>query len=245
MAERAAHTAGELLLGRFGGPARGVGPKSSPTDLVSDADRAAEAAISELLRDERPGDGLLSEEGAERASASGRRWVVDPLDGTTNFLYGYPAWSVSVALEDDGGTAVAVVHDPARGETFRARRGQGCELNGTRVQVRAPRLLETALIATGFAYDPGLRALQADTLCRLLPKVRDVRRAGSAALDLAWLAAGRLDGYYERGLSPWDWAAGRLLVTEAGGALAELRGEPPGLVAASGELLDRLAGALA
>jgi myo-inositol-1(or 4)-monophosphatase len=245
VAERAAHTAGELLLGRFGGPARGVGPKSSPTDLVSDADRAAEAAISELLRDERPGDGLLSEEGAERASSSGRRWVVDPLDGTTNFLYGYPAWSVSVALEDDGGTAVAVVHDPARGETFRALRGQGCELNGTRVQVRAHDRLETALIATGFAYEPGLRAVQADTLCRLLPKVRDVRRAGSAALDLAWLAAGRLDGYYERGLNPWDWAAGRLLVTEAGGALGELRGEPPGLVAASGELLDRLAGALA
>jgi myo-inositol-1(or 4)-monophosphatase len=165
---------------------------------------------------------------------------VDPLDGTINFLYGHPAWCVSIALEDARGAAVAVVHDPPRGETFRAARGQGCELDGASVRVRDHDRLETALIATGFSYDPDRRAAQAETLRRVLPRVRDVRRGGSAALDLAWLAAGRFDGYYERGLKPWDWAAGRLLVTEAGGEVLELEGEPVGLAAASAALLPGL-----
>jgi myo-inositol-1(or 4)-monophosphatase len=203
--------------------------KSSATDLVSDADREAEELIVGLLREERPDDALLAEEGAAAAGVSGRRWLVDPLDGTTNYLYGQPQWCVSIALEGE----VAVIHDPMRGETFRAVRDGGCELNGLAVRVREHDRLDTALIATGFAYDPELRAAQASLLRRVLPRVRDVRRAGSAALDLAWLAAGRLDGYYERGLRPWDWAAGRLLVREAGGELAEMRGEPVGLVAAS------------
>jgi myo-inositol-1(or 4)-monophosphatase len=212
--------------------------KSSPTDLVSDADRESEELIVGLLRDERPDDALLAEEGDEAAGASGRRWLVDPLDGTTNYLYGQPQWCVSVALEDE----VAVVHDPVRDETFRAVRGGGCELNGRAVRVREHDLLETALIATGFSYDPELRATQADLLRRVLPRVRDVRRAGSAALDLSWLAAGRLDGYYERGLKPWDWAAGRLLVAEAGGLLADMSGEPVGLIAATPSLLRPLLG---
>ena len=208
--------------------------------MVSDADRDAEAVIAELLRAERPDDGLVGEEGSRSPAAGARRWVVDPLDGTTNFLYGNPAWSVSVALEDEDGGLAGVVHDPARGETFRAARGGGCELNGRPVRVREHDRIETALLASGFGYEAELRARQADTLRHVLPRVRDVRRAGSAALDLAWVAAGRLDGYWERGLKPWDWAAGTLLVSEAGGAVESLPGEPAGLAAASPELIRSL-----
>jgi myo-inositol-1(or 4)-monophosphatase len=207
---------------------------------VSDADRDAEAAIAELLRVERPHDALVAEEGSAERGSSGRRWIVDPLDGTTNYLYGYPQWSVSIALEDDGGGLAAVVHDPVAGETFRAERGRGCELNGRPVRVRDHHRLDTALLATGFAYDPAVRAGQAETLRHLLPSVRDIRRAGSAALDLAWVAAGRLDGYWERGLKPWDWAAGRLLAAEAGAEVADLDGDPPGLVAAGPALMPAL-----
>ena len=217
-----------------------MGHKSSDTDLVSDADREAELRIQELLASERPDDGLLAEEGAASRACSGRRWIVDPLDGTVNYLYGLPVWCVSVALDDGAGPAVGVVHDPIRNETFRAERGRGADLNGEEVRVRPSDRLEHALLATGFSYEPGRRAAQAELAARVLPRVRDIRRAGAAALDLAWLAAGRLDGYYERGLNPWDWAAGRLLVTEAGGAVAELEGEPYGLVAAAPELLPAL-----
>jgi myo-inositol-1(or 4)-monophosphatase len=236
--------AGDLLLERFGRPAHGVESKSSETDLVSEADRAAEAAIREMLADERPGDGLLAEEGSARDAVDGRRWVIDPLDGTINFLYGLPAWCVSVALEDEQGGVVAVVHDPLRDETYAAGRGQGARLNGHGIRVSGEERLHRSLIATGFSYSSELRAAQAALLARLLPHVRDIRRAGAAALDLATLAAGRVDGYYERGLNPWDWAAGRLLVTEAGGAVAELPGEPAGLAAASPGLLPELLGFL-
>lgn len=214
--------------------------KSTETDIVTDADREAEQTITELLRVERPQDGLLGEEGAESGGTTGRRWVVDPLDGTVNFFYGIPAWAVSVALEDDDGGLVGVVRDPVRSETFKAVRGGGALLNGGAIHVRGAEGLHLSMIATGFAYAAELRARQAQTLTRVLPLVRDVRRAGAAALDLAWVAAGRYDGYYERGLKPWDWAAGRLLVTEAGGATAPLLGDPAGLVAAAPELLPEL-----
>jgi myo-inositol-1(or 4)-monophosphatase len=232
--------AGGLLLERYGGPATGVESKSSATDLVSEADRASEAAIRDLLARERPGDGLLGEEGSERVGASGRRWVVDPLDGTINYLYGFPAWCVSVALEDGEGGLVGVIHDPLRQETFLAERGAGATLNGHSAHVGAEERLERALVGTGFSYEARVRAEQAEVLRHVLPRVRDVRRAGAAALDLAWVAVGRLDGYFERGLKPWDSAAGRLLVTEAGGAVAELDGEPPGLAAANPTLLRLL-----
>jgi myo-inositol-1(or 4)-monophosphatase len=232
--------AGELLLERFGGPARGLHSKSSETDLVSEADMASEAAIREMLAGERPADGLLAEEGSAHEGASCRRWVIDPLDGTVNFLYGLPAWCVSVALEDEGGGAVAVVHDPLRDETFSAERGGGSSLNGDAIRVSGAERPERALIATGFSYSPAVRSAQAEVVGRVLRRFRDIRRAGAAALDLAYLAAGRVDGYYERGLKPWDWAAGRLLVAEAGGAVAELDGEPAGLAAASAGLLPQL-----
>jgi myo-inositol-1(or 4)-monophosphatase len=229
-----------LLLERFGAPAQGVVSKTSSTDMVSDADHAAEEAIVELVGSERPDDGLLGEEGASEEGTSGRCWVVDPLDGTTNFLYGIPQWAVSIALEDQAGSAVGVVLNPVTGELFRATRGGGAELNGKPIRVREGATLERSLMATGFGYDAERRRVQAQAAARIIPRVRDIRRAGAAALDLAWLAAGRLDGYWERGLKPWDWAAGRLLVAEAGGAVAELEGEPYGLAAASPSLLPEL-----
>jgi myo-inositol-1(or 4)-monophosphatase len=209
--------------------------------MVSDADRDAEAVIEGILLSERPDDGLLAEEGASSDAASGRRWVVDPLDGTTNYLYGFPAWAVSIALEDAEGGAVGVVLDPLRDELFSAVRGQGAQLNGEPIEVSGREELERALVATGFGYDADRRATQASVLAQLLPAVRDIRRAGSAALDLCMVAAGRLDGYYERGLQPWDWAAGSVIVREAGGTLIELDDEPRGLVAASPAIAAELA----
>jgi myo-inositol-1(or 4)-monophosphatase len=242
LAERAARAAGDVLMSYYGRPPEGLASKSSETDLVSDADREAERAVRNLLGAERPDDGLLAEEGSHAPGSSGRRWLVDPLDGTINFLYGFPAWAVSVALEDAAGVAVGVVYSPVHGETFSAVRGEGARLNGRPLRVREPRGLESAMVATGFSYEAARRAEQAEVIRRLLPSARDIRRAGAAALDLAWLAAGRVDAFYERGLQDWDSAAGDLLVREAGGAVADLDGDPPGLIAAATpELLGELA----
>ena len=239
----AAHAAGELLLERFGGPALGVESKSSTTDMVSEADRAAERFLLDRITAARPDDGVLGEEGANVAGESGLTWVVDPLDGTTNYLFGYPVWSVSVACEDAEGAVAGVVHDPIRGETFAAARGAGATLNGRPARTRAPRGLDRALVGTGFAYDPGDRGLQARVLTHLLPRVRDVRRTGSAALDLAWVACGRLDGFYEWGIKHWDRAAGMLLVAEAGGGVSVFDpggGLEPCVVAAAADQHDPL-----
>jgi len=208
--------------------------------MVSDADRDAEAAIDQLLRTERPNDGVLGEEGASRETASGRTWVVDPLDGTTNFLYGIPVWAVSVALEDESGALVGVVLDPVRDEVFGAMRGEGAVCNGSALEVSGAVALDTALVATGFGYEAPVRAAQGEVLQRVLPAVRDVRRVGAAALDLCWVAAGRFDAYYERGLKPWDWAAASLILTEAGGELRRMSGEPLGLVAGSPGIVEGL-----
>jgi myo-inositol-1(or 4)-monophosphatase len=247
LAERAARAGGEVLMSYYGRAPEGVGVKSSDTDLVSDADREAERAIRELLGRERPGDGLVAEEGSRVEADNGRRWIVDPLDGTVNFLYGLPVWAVSVALEDPDGLAIGVVHSPVNGETFLAERGGGAFLavDGSserrRLRVRGCDRLERAMVGTGFSYEPERRARQAEVVARLLPLARDIRRAGAAALDLAWVAAGRLDAFYENGLKPWDWAAGHLLVEEAGGVTGWLEGERPVLMAAaSQELLDEL-----
>ena len=233
LADRAARAAGDVLMSYYGRPAVGVSAKSSDTDLVSDADREAERTIRELLESERPEDGLVGEEGSRAQAASGRRWVVDPLDGTINFLYGFPAWAVSIALEDEDGLAVGVVHSPISGETFHAVRGEGAFLGERQLHVRDPRPLEQALVATGFSYEADQRARQGELLTRLLPRVRDIRRAGAAALDLAYVACGRVDAFYERGLKRWDEAAGRLLVEQAGGVVKDLEGEPAGVLAAA------------
>ena len=217
IAVHAAREAGALLRHHAERGLRGLDTKSTATDMVSDADREAEELLGRLLAEARPDDGLLGEEGAGREGTSGLRWVVDPLDGTTNFVFGYPQWAVSVAVEDDQGPLAGAVYDPSRDEMFAAGRGRGTTLNGNRVHVRGTHDLGQALVATGFSYSAERRALQADQLARVLPRVRDVRRGGAAAIDLAWVAAGRLDAFWESDLSHWDWAAGALLVLEAGG----------------------------
>lgn len=245
LAVAAAREAGVLLRDRFAGPRTGVGVKSSGTDMVSDADRAAEETILACLRAARPDDAVLGEESGETSGTSGLLWIVDPLDGTTNFLYGIPQWCVSIACEDREGLLVGVVHDPLRGETFAAARGRGATLDGRPARVSGAADLATALLASGFSYLADERAVQAEMLARVLPRVRDVRRAGSAALDLAWTAAGRFDGFYEVPIQRWDWAAGALLVREAGGLVRELPAigpSGPGVVASGPALFSALAG---
>ena len=233
LAERAARAAGEVLMSYFGRAAEGLDVKSSPTDPVSDADRDAEAAIQSIIAAERPDDGILGEEGAHSSAANGRTWIVDPLDGTVNFLYGMRAWAVSIALEDRGGISVGVVYNPVDEECFSATRGGGAVMNGRRIQVSGCPSLDRAMVATGFSYEADQRARQGELLTRLLPRVRDIRRAGAAALDLAYVACGRVDAFYERGLKRWDEAAGRLLVEQAGGVVTDLQGEPAGVLAAA------------
>jgi myo-inositol-1(or 4)-monophosphatase len=243
LAVRAARAAGELLLERAGGPASGVASKTSRTDLVSDTDRDAESLIVGMIAAERPDDAIVGEEGADAPGAGGLRWLVDPLDGTINYLWGIPQWSVSVAALDGRGPLVGVVHDPSRGETFAAVRGGGARLGERALRLGRGAPLDEALVGTGFNYVAGQRARQAALLPAILPAVRDLRRFGSAAIDLAWVACGRLDGYFERGLNPWDWAAGRLLVAEAGGVVQELpatAGDPVGCVAAPAGLIGPL-----
>lgn len=223
LAEHAARLAGAELLARQG-RVEGLDTKTSATDPVSDADRAAEELLVRTLLDARPDDGLLGEEGAARPGTSGLRWVLDPLDGTVNWLYGFPAWCVSVACEDGreapGEALVGVVYDPLRDECFRAARGEGAWLispqGSRRLAVNDPVPLARALVATGFGYDVEDRRRQAATVASVLPLARDVRRGGAAALDLCWVASGRLDGYYEDTTSRWDWAAAALIAREAG-----------------------------
>jgi myo-inositol-1(or 4)-monophosphatase len=199
--------------------------KSSATDPVTRADVAAQQVIAELIARARPGDAILGEEGLDRPGDSGWRWIVDPLDGTVNYLYGRDEWAVSIAVEDPDGAVVAgVVLAPALGRTYTAVRGQGSWLDGRRLAVRPATALARAVIGTGFSYDADTRAAQAAVLSRLLPSVADIRRGGSAALDLAAVASGRIDAFYENDLSAWDWAAGALLAAEAGATVSALPG---------------------
>jgi myo-inositol-1(or 4)-monophosphatase len=233
LAERAARAAGDVLMSYFGRAAEGLSSKTSPTDPVSDADREAERVIREILLNGSSEDGLVGEEGSHASPANGRTWIVDPLDGTVNFLYGLRTWAVSIALEDADGAAVGVVFNPVDDECFTARRGEGAALNGQAIRVTSCTTLDRAMVATGFSYEAPRRAEQAELLVSLLPQIRDLRRAGAAALDLAYVAAGRVDAFYERGLQRWDEAAGRLLVKEAGGIVEDLPGEPAGVLAAA------------
>ena len=242
VALEAARGAAAELLPRFGRRHRGVRAKSGPTDLVSDADLAAEAAIRDVLSARRPDDAILAEEGGA-SSGGALRWVVDPLDGTINFLFGVPAWAVSVACEDSDGGLVGVVFDPVRDECFAATRSGEPTLDGDPIEARTDGDLAHALVATGFSYDAEVRARQAEVITRVLPRVRDIRRVGAAALDLCWVACGRFDAHYERGLKPWDVAAGALIATRAGlhtRPLAATEHEPSGLVVARAALIDDL-----
>jgi myo-inositol-1(or 4)-monophosphatase len=235
IAEAVAREAGAQLREAFRGPSVNVQAKSSPTDLVSEADHAAGRLIRERLAAARPGDGILGEEGSDEQGTTGVRWIVDPLDGTVNFLFGIPDWAVSIACEDGDGTLAGVVYDAMRDELWSAARDGPPRLNGREVRASMRDDLAMAMVATGFSYDSEVRRYQAEVVTRLLPEVRDIRRFGSAALDLAWTAGGRLDAFYERGLNHWDRAAGELLCVRAGLAVRDLAPAPP---AAAGVLVS-------
>src|SRR5947207_9783282 len=215
VAREAASAAASELRERFGQRARDVQVKSTPTDLVSEADVSAESTIRHVLGRRRPDDAILGEEGGETGEGE-LRWLVDPLDGTINFLFGIPAFAVSVGCEDGRGAVAGVVLDPIREECFAATRSGEAMLNDEPIRGSSATELSTAMVATGFAYDAEVRARQAAVLTRVLPRVRDIRRVGAAALDLAWCACGRFDAYYERGVHSWDVAAGALIASRAG-----------------------------
>ncbi|MFE4858696.1 inositol monophosphatase family protein [Streptomyces sp. NPDC056670] len=243
LALEAARRAGELL--RDGRPAdlAVAATKSSPIDVVTEMDIAAEKLITGYLAEHRPDDGFLGEEGASSEGTSGIRWVIDPLDGTVNYLYGLPTWAVSIAAEQNGERVAGVVAAPMRGETYHAVLGGGAFEGGRPLRCRPPAPLSQSLVGTGFAYVQSVRAHQAEVAQRLIPRFRDIRRGGSAAIDLCDVAAGRLDGYYERGLNPWDLAAGDLIAREAGALTGGRPGEAPSrdlTVAASPDLFGPL-----
>jgi myo-inositol-1(or 4)-monophosphatase len=227
IAESIAREAGATLRDSFGRGGLRVSAKSTPTDPVSEADQAAEQLIRERLAVARPDDGILGEEEGDAAGTSGIRWVVDPLDGTVNFLFGIPQWAVSIACEDAYGTIAGVVYDPMRDELWSAERDGPARCDGVVVRGSEKADLGQALVGTGFGYESEVRAIQGAAVARLLPHVRDIRRLGSAALDLAWVAAGRYDVYFERGLQAWDLAAGELLCRRAGLEVITLEPEPP------------------
>jgi len=198
--------------------------KTSSVDVVTEADRASEELIRDLLLDARPDDSILGEEGDDHVGTSGVRWVVDPIDGTVNFLYGLPEYAVSVAAELDGEVVAGVVLNVATGVEYAAARGLGATRDGAPLSVRAVPPVPERLILTGFGYRTDVRAGQAERVARMLPRVRDIRRMGSCALDLCHVAEGSADGYVEDGPQAWDWSAGSLVATEAGARFAVLPG---------------------
>ena len=223
IAATTAEQAGAILLKHFG-KTLNIRYKDR-INLVTKADREAEQNIVRRLLKAFPAYGILAEEGT--AMAGNTRWIVDPLDGTTNYAHGYPVFCVSIALEREGGIVLGVIYDPVRKEMFSAERGHGAFLNRNRMHVSKIRSLGRALLVTGFAYDVHTtRDNNLDHFTNFILKAQAVRRAGSAALDLAYLACGRFDGFWELKLHPWDTAAGSLLVTEAGGKTTDFRGKP-------------------
>ena len=254
LAVAAARSAGAFLLDSRPKELE-VTTKSTPTDVVTEMDIAAERRIAATIRASRPFDVILGEEGQSREArppdveAGPRvRWIVDPIDGTVNYLYGLPQWAVSIAAEIDGVVEAGAVFDPSKAELFTAVRDGGAHLNGRAIVVSRCDVLSQALVCTGFGYDADRRSAQARVLLEVLPLVRDIRRLGAASLDLCALACGRLDGYYERGLNLWDYAAAGLVASEAGALVGGLGGGPASgelLVATNPGLFDELAGLLA
>jgi myo-inositol-1(or 4)-monophosphatase len=216
LARTVACEAGELIVAMRNEGVDVAGTKSSAIDVVTEADQACEQLIRKRVLDARPDDGFLGEEGDDVHGSSGVRWIVDPIDGTVNYLYGIPAYAVSIGVEVDGTVVAGVVRNPAIGEEFTAVRGGGAFLGERRLAVRPVPPLEEALVSTGFSYETEIREHQARAAARMLPLVRDLRRAGSCALDLCAIAAGRSDGYVEECPHLWDFAAGGLIAQEAG-----------------------------
>jgi myo-inositol-1(or 4)-monophosphatase len=215
------------------GSATSVGTKSSATDVVTQTDLDAERLIRDLLIAATPGCGIVGEEGGTLRPESSLQWVVDPLDGTVNFLYGVPIFAVSIGAAVAGEFVAGAVIDVMRGEVFSAALGEGARLDGKPIRCSPAADLGTALVVTGYSYTPRLRAIQGELVCRLLPVVRDVRCFGSAALQLCWIACGRADAYFERDIKIWDWAAGSLIATEAGATVDFPCPENDGLVMSS------------
>jgi myo-inositol-1(or 4)-monophosphatase len=228
LAAEVAREAGALLRDGRESLAGAPDTKTSPTDVVTAMDRAAEDLIVSRLMAARPDDGVLAEEGSERDGTSGVRWVVDPLDGTVNYLYRLPSWSVSIAAEVGGEVVAGVVYDVPRDVLWSARRGAGAFRDGREVRCSDAISLDAALVATGFSYSAEQRAKQGRVLAAVLPAVRDIRRLGSAALDLCAVAAGHVDGYFEQNLHPWDLAAGGLIAREGGCRVEGLHETPAG-----------------
>ncbi|SDH33480.1 inositol monophosphatase family protein [Nonomuraea jiangxiensis] len=226
LAEDIAREAGEMLIAKRPTMSAEIATKSSPTDVVTALDTASEQLIRERVGAARPGDRILGEEGGEAPGDSDVRWIVDPIDGTVNFLYGLPDWAVSIAVEVKGQVVAGVVNVPARGEVYTAALGAGAWLGGVPLRCNSGVPLAQALVATGFGYSVARRAVQGEVVAAVLPKVRDIRRGGSCAVDLCSLAAGRVDAYYERGVNYWDFAAAGLVATESGARLDGLRGRP-------------------
>jgi myo-inositol-1(or 4)-monophosphatase len=205
-----------------------VSTKSSPTDVVTVMDRKAERVILDGLATSRPDDAITSEESAATAGATGVRWLVDPLDGTVNYLYGIPHYAVSIAAEVDGELTLGVVLDVERRVEYSAVLGEGARRDGVPIHCSSQQEPEQALVATGFNYGVGLRRVQSREIASILPAVRDIRRMGSAALDLCAVASGQVDAFFEAGMNEWDWAAGALIAREAGARVAGLQDRPPG-----------------
>jgi myo-inositol-1(or 4)-monophosphatase len=226
LASQLAQAAGEVLRSR---PADlGATTKSGPTDVVTVMDRAAERVILDGLSQARPGDAIVTEESAAQAGSTSVRWLIDPLDGTVNYLYDLPFYAVSIAAEVDGELVCGVVLDVDRGIEYSATTGGGATRDGVSIHCSKQQDLSQALVGTGFNYDVGLRSVQARAMATILPAVRDIRRFGAAALDLCMVASGVVDAFFEAGMHEWDWSAGALIAREAGARVDGLNGLPPG-----------------
>jgi myo-inositol-1(or 4)-monophosphatase len=238
LAESIAQRAAAVQLERLGSRIR-VGTKSTATDMVTEVDGEVERLIVDSILAARPDDGILGEEGADVAGTSGHRWIVDPIDGTTNYLYGHPGFAVSIACERDGEVIAGVVNDPLHREQYAAVRGGGATRNGEPIRCSSETDPSKALVATGFGYDPERRRAQGEVLARIIGEIRDIRRMGAAAVDLCSVACGRVDAYFERGLNAWDLAAGELIASEAGAEITAIDGGPvrPGSVLAAAPAL--------
>ena len=227
VAVAAAQQAGKIIAAAFCTDFKVDYKLGRHTNLVTDVDRRSEQAIVEALRAAFPDHRILAEEGGDHATGNSPcRWIVDPLDGTTNFAHGYPAFCVSIGLEVEGRIVLGVVYDPLRRELFEAEAGKGAYLNGQRIHVSKVDSLDKALLVTGFAYDRESRQRNLAHFSRFILESHGIRRSGAAALDLSYIAAGRADGFWELQLSPWDVAAGSLLVTEAGGRITDFADNP-------------------
>jgi myo-inositol-1(or 4)-monophosphatase len=227
VARRAATDAAALLVEGLGRARTLVETKTTGTDMVTEMDRAAERHVVDTIHAERPHDAIVGEEGTAEPGTTGVEWIIDPIDGTTNYLYGHPGFAVSIAVAVDAVVVAATVVDPLHRDVFTATRGGGAFRNDEPIGVSSQTQLDNTLVATGFSYESARRGRQAEVLARILPIVRDVRRMGAAAVDLCSVACGRVDAFYEKGLARRDYSAGALIAREAGATVGDLDGDEP------------------